>query len=195
MTESEASTLTNNFGKDDREVAAIFAIVAALKPLREDEVRNVLEYVLRRFAAGPLPVLTTGPASPSLLQAESEHSGPGAIKDIRSLREEKGPRSANEMAALVAYYVSELAPAAERKPEINKTDVERYFKTAGFRLTAHAGQTLVNAKNSGYLDAGSDAGYYKLNPVGYNLIVHRLSSEDGGQGGARTHRKIGRKRQ
>jgi hypothetical protein len=59
MSESEASVLTTTFkepGKDDREVTAIFSIVAALKPLKEDEVRNVLEYVLRRFGAGPLPV-------------------------------------------------------------------------------------------------------------------------------------------
>jgi hypothetical protein len=111
------------------------------------------------------------------------------VKDVRTLREEKTPKSANEMAALVAYYVSELAPATERKPEINKTDVERYFKTAGFRLTANAGQTLVNAKNAGYLDAGSDVGYYKLNPVGYNLVVHRLGSGDAGRRPIRSPKK------
>jgi len=193
MTESEASTLTTTLkepGKDDREVSAIFAIVAALKPLKEDEVRNVLEYVLRRFGAGPLPVYATSPTPSSVSQAAPPtHSGSGAVKDVRTLREEKAPKSANEMAALVAYYVSELAPASERKPEINKTDVERYFKTAGFRLTANAGQTLVNAKNAGYLDAGSDVGYYKLNPVGYNLVVHRLGSGDGGKRSIRSPKK------
>ena len=198
MTESEASTLTitpREPGKDDREVTAIFAIVSALKPLKEDEVRNVLEYVLRRFGAGPLPIYAASQTPSSLPQiAAPIHSGSGAVKDVRSLREEKAPKSANEMAALVAYYVSELAPAAERKPEINKTDVERYFKTAGFKLTANAGQTLVNAKNSGYLDAGSDAGYYKLNPVGYNLVVHRLGSADGGKRSIRSARKTARKK-
>jgi hypothetical protein len=145
--------------------------------LREDEVRSVLEYVLRRFGAVPLPVHPVG-QSPSIPQSISTtNASLGAVQDIRSLREEKAPKSANEMAALVAYYVSELAPPSERKPEINKTDVERYFKSAGFKLTANAGQTLVNAKHSGYLDPGSDVGYYKLNPVGYNLIVHRLAGE------------------
>ena len=44
---------------------------------------------------------------------------------------------------------------------------------AGFRLPADASFTLVNAKNAGYLDtAGS--GQYTLNPVGYNLVVHRM---------------------
>ena len=177
MTESEVSVLTttsNEPSKADREVTAIFTIVAALKPLKEDEVRNVLEYVLRRFGAGPLPVYAASQTVSTAAQLiPPTHSGSGAIQDIRSLREEKAPKSANEMAALVAYYVSELAPPSERKPEINKTDVERYFKSAGFKLTANAGQTLVNAKHSGYLDAGSDVGYYKLNPVGYNLVVHR----------------------
>ena len=180
MSESEAkvSTFTSKDpGKDDRELSAIFAIVAALKPLREDEVRNVLEYVLRRFGAVPLPVNSTPQSTAPVQSVSTPYSSLGAVQDIRSLREEKTPKSANEMAALVAYYVSELAPPAERKPEINKTDVERYFKAAGFKLTAKAGQTLVNAKHSGYLDAGSDTGYYKLNPVGYNLIVHRLAGE------------------
>ena len=191
MSESEGKVVTSTSrepGKDDRELSAIIAIVAALKPLREDEVRSVLEYVLRRFGAMPLPVHSATQPASTTQSAPPTHSGLGAIQDIRSLREEKAAKSANEMAALVAYYVSELAPRSERKPEINKTDVERYFKTAGFKLTAKAGQTLVNAKHSGYLDPGSDAGYYKLNPVGYNLIVHRLAGD--GAKGTRGRRKV-----
>jgi len=198
MTESEASMLTitsKEHGKADQEVAAIFAIVAALKPLKEHEVKNVLEYVLRRFGAGPLSVYAASQQpSPAPQTGLPSYSTVGVVKDVRSLREEKAPKSANEMAALVAFYVSELAPAAERKPEINKTDVERYFKTAGFKLTPNAGQTLVNAKNAGYLDAGSDAGYYRLNPVGYNLVVHRLGSTDASKRSIRSSKKTGRKK-
>src|SRR6266568_5443122 len=182
MSETEGKVVTSTSrepGKDDRELSAIITIVAALKPLREDEVRSVLEYVLRRFGAMPLPVHSATQPASTTQSAPPTHSGLGAIQDIRSLREKKAPKSANEMAALVAYYVSELAPPSERKPEINKTDIERYFKSAGFKLTAHAGQTLVNARNAGYLDGGSDSGYYKLNPVGYNLVVHRLSTTGG----------------
>lgn len=81
------------------------------------------------------------------------------------------------MAALVAYYVSELAPAGDRRNEINKADIERYFKSAGFGLPADASFTLVHAKNAGYLDS-TGTGPYKLNPVGYNLVVHRMGARE-----------------
>ncbi len=81
------------------------------------------------------------------------------------------------MAALVAYYLSEIAPSGDRKDAINKTDIERQFKSAGFRLPADASFTLVNARNAGYLDSAG-GGNYKLNPVGYNLVVHRMGSRE-----------------
>lgn len=160
----------------DGEIKAMNAVVAALKGLKDEERRRVLEYVLGRFGAVPLQaqIAPAMPAASAALSLTPTPPAAGAIHDIRTLKETKNPRSANEMAALVAYYVSELAPPAEKKQEINKTDIERYFKGGGFKLTSKAGQTLVNAKHAGYLDAGSDAGQYKLNPVGYNLVVHRL---------------------
>ena len=95
------------------------------------------------------------------------------------------------MAALVAFYLSEVASPVERKLEIDKTDIERYFKLANFNLTAKAGMTLVNAKNAGYLDAGSGAGQYKLNPVGYNLVAHRMGS---GEAEPRRRQRTARKK-
>lgn len=114
MTESEGKIVTSTFGepgKEDRELGAIFTIVAALKPLREDEVRSVLEYVLRRFGAVPLPVHSSPQPLPATQSAQPTHSTFGAVQDIRSLREEKAPKSANEMAALVAYYVPSWPPS------------------------------------------------------------------------------------
>jgi hypothetical protein len=91
------------------------------------------------------------------------------------------------MAALVAFYVTELAPASERNSTINKADIERYFKLANFRLPADAAFTLVNAKNAGYLDnAGS--GQYKLNPVGYNLVAYRMGERADGEAGGKAKR-------
>jgi len=77
------------------------------------------------------------------------------------------------MAALVAYYLSELAPPPNRKGEITAEDIKKYFKQASFRLPGSSRMTLVNAKNAGYLDS-SAPGSYKLNPVGYNLVAHAM---------------------
>jgi hypothetical protein len=77
------------------------------------------------------------------------------------------------MAALVAYYLAEVATGTDRKPAIEISDIEKYFKQAGFRLPRTLKMTLVNAKNAGYFD-GVGEGKYKLNPVGYNLVAHSL---------------------
>jgi len=181
----------------DSEIKAMNAIVDALKPLTEEERRRVLEYVLGRF--GAVPIQQTVPSLPPALSDASimHYAGHGAAKvhDIRSLKEEKAPKSANEMAALVAFYVSEVAPTNERKNTIAKADIERYFKSAGFTLPADAAFTLVNAKNAGFLD-NAGGGQYKLNPVGYNLVAHRMGTREkkearraGGKNGKGRRRK------
>jgi len=100
------------------------------------------------------------------------------LNDIRTLANAKQPKSANEMAAVVAYYLAELAPSDDRKGEITSAEINKYFKQANFPLPAAARHTLTNAKNAGYLDVGSGRGSYKLNPVGHNLVAHGLPSED-----------------
>jgi hypothetical protein len=77
------------------------------------------------------------------------------------------------MAALVAYYLSELAPDVENKHEISAADLEKYFKQAAFKLPRSIKQTLPNAAAAGYFDSAG-GGRYRLNPVGYNLVVHGL---------------------
>jgi hypothetical protein len=107
---------------------------------------------------------------------ESAHRGAsGLTADIRSLKEEKKPNSARQMACVVAFYLQELAPAAERKDTVSSKDLERYFKQAGFKLPSKVDQVLVDAKRSGYFESTS-RGEYKLNAVGYNLVAHTLPS-------------------
>jgi hypothetical protein len=168
----------------DGELQAIHAIIEALKPLAEQERRRTLEYVLGRFGLLPAQPLNSLSAQHATVPAQLPTQAASYVQDIRTLKELKTPKSAIEMAALVAYYVSELAPTGERNRQINKADLERYFKMAGFRLPADAGFTLVNAKNAGYLD-NAGGGQYTLNPVGYNLVVHRMGQEEGGKKGAR----------
>jgi hypothetical protein len=114
--------------------------------------------------------------------------------DVRSFGTEKSPRSANERVAVVAYYLTELAPETERKAEISAADITKYFKQAGFPLPGAARMTLVNARNAGYLDAGADRGTYRLNPVGHNLVAHSLpaSSSARSNGGRKRARKRAR---
>ena len=171
-----------NPAEGDGELKAMQAVVAALKPLTEEERRRVLEYVLGRFGVVPIQPSIASPGTAgasvsigSATQIAAASSGP--IHDIRGLKEAKLPKSANEMAALVAFYVSELAPAGERRNAITRADIERYFKSAGYKLPADATFTLVNAKNAGYLD-NAGAGQYKLNPVGYNLVAHRMGTTE-----------------
>lgn len=188
------ATSTYNLGSEDAELKAINTMVAALSPLKEEQRLRAIEYVLRRFNAVTLqapPVASpsssyTAPQSPSVPLT----TGGPSIVDIRTLREQKNPKSANEMATLVAYYLSELAPASDRKAEISASDIQRYFKIAGFKLPADARFTLQNARSAGYLDSGGN-GQYKLNPVGYNLVVHRMGKVDEPE---QRRRKPGRKK-
>lgn len=88
------------------------------------------------------------------------------------------------MAAIVAYYLAELASPSERKDTVSTADLEKYFKQAGYPLPKALRVTLANAAAAGYFDAVA-RGKYKLNPVGYNLVVHGMS----GKRPARTTRK------
>jgi hypothetical protein len=104
---------------------------------------------------------------------------PSPQRDIRSLKEEKRPRSAKEMACLVAFYLQEYAAEGERKDTIATEDLEKYFKQASFKLPKALQQVLPDAKASGYFDTPS-RGAYKLNAVGYNLVAHTLPAADAG---------------
>jgi len=171
---------------NDTELQAIQQVITALQTLEEDARTRVLAYVFHRLglsSATPNPVLTPQEQQSSgLLSSQPTQLPPptAIVPDIRSLKEAKQPKTDNQMAALVAYYLNEVAPAADRKDAISQDDIAKYFKQAGFELPKKAGMTLVNAKNSGYLDQAGP-GLYKLNPVGYNLVVHGMptSNENG----------------
>ena len=100
--------------------------------------------------------------------------------DIRTLKDQKKPVSARQMACLVAFYLQEHAPENERKDSVSAADLEKYFKQAGFKLPQHLQQILPDAKSSGYFNSGA-RGEYKLNAVGYNLVAHNLPSESVGK--------------
>jgi hypothetical protein len=164
----------------DKEIEAIKAVLHALEPLPAEVRANVLGYVLQRLQIVLAP--STQASSSDASGATTGAAGTGGEQQalpnhIKALKEQKKPRSANEMAALVAYFLANAAPTAERKDKLTAKDIETYFKIAEFPLTKTQ-FTLPNAKAAGYLDAVGD-GEYKLNAVGHNLVVHSMPRSTG----------------
>ena len=158
----------------DKEVQAIKSVLAALEPLAPDVRANVLDYVIRRLRVviGPLSPLGSQEAAAATLPERAVQPSRVGIH-IEKFKEEKQPKSANEMAAVVAYYLANLASQPQRKATVNSKDIETYFKIANFPLPKQIRVTLQNARNAGYFDSVGD-GEYKLNAVGHNLVVHNL---------------------
>lgn len=151
------------------ELDALNAVVKALRGLSLESQRRVFDsaMVLLGFSQSREEV-SLPPAKPQPSSIEA-----GTVRDVRGLKEQKTPESANEMAAVVAYYLAEVVNPTEQKKTIDISDIEKYFKQAQYPLPSNVPMTLVNAKNAGYFDAVG-GGQYKLNPVGYNLVAHTL---------------------
>jgi hypothetical protein len=162
----------------DQEITAIKSVLEALSPLSAKARVSVLEYVVKRLDLD-LPGVTQrlGASGTGTEDAGASQGGAASAAKtpvhIMELKAEKKPRSANEMAALVAYYLSNIAPERDRKKTVNQKDIETYFKIAEFPLPNQIRVTLPNAKGAGYFDAVGE-GEYKLNAVGHNLVVHSM---------------------
>ncbi len=161
----------------DQELESIQQIMSALESFDENARQRILTYVterldislartsLRKYQASiPTASSTIDDITSQPLFSET---------DIRKLKDTKTPETATEMAVLVAYYLSELAPLAERKSTINSSDLSIYFKQAKFPLPKSIKDVLPNAKKAGYVETVAQ-GEYRLNSVGYNLAVHGL---------------------
>lgn len=161
---------------------AIDLLINALEPLDDTSRETALIAVSRQLGisigalvtkadSAVVPQLSTeGVSEPLRVQPELPRI------DIRTLKEQKQPNSAKQMACVVAFYLKELADQAERKETVSTADLEKYFKQAGFQLPRKMPQVLIDAKASGYFES-SARGEYKLNAVGYNLVAHNLPSE------------------
>lgn len=174
----------------DKELKAINDIISTLEGLEDDARLRVVNYVLERIGLkgassgrSPAPIYQSQPSTtvPSLT---GNQSGP----DIRSLREQKKPNSAIQMAVLVAYYLQEIAPEVEKKNAIGVEDVRKYFNQASFPLPKVPISALKNAKAAGYLES-AERGLYKLNPVGYNLAAYGLPEKGTNNGTKKRSKK------
>lgn len=182
--------------KIDEEIDAIKTILKSLEELGDDVRKNVLDYVLKRikfdtsnFVSGGQqqnPVSNFGDEKP--LNAPED----GKEIHIRQFKESKNPKSAIEMATIVAYHLNYNISAAEKKDKIGASDLETWFRIADYPLPkGNMKFLLVNTKNAGYFDSVG-GGEYKLNAVGYNLVKHNLPKADG-QPAPRKSRKAAKK--
>lgn len=174
------------------ELKAIETITNILGPLDKTAQQRVLGYAMQHLGLADL----SPPTSPRNVGAQVEHSTQSLqpqVVDIRSLRDQKQPSSDMEMAAIVAYYLSELAPEANRKDTIGTEDIKTYFKQAGHPLPIGPQFTLPNARSAGYFESAGH-GKYKLNPVGHNLVAHGLPRTKGESPSRPTRKKTKREK-
>ena len=159
--------------KIEQEIEAIRTILKVLSELDENARQTVVEYVFKRLDIRLSSSPEVSKREEKQIPTIVEKSGPAKEIHLKDFTAQKQPKSASEMAALVLYYLENLAPEKDRKNTITNKDVETYFKIAEYKLPKELQFTLVNAKNAGYLEKVSP-GEYKLNPVGYNLVKHSL---------------------
>jgi hypothetical protein len=166
---------------------AIDQILVALTSLEKREQQTVISTVCSFLELETRVPATVGatPQPPGIAQSvhvpapsaasESINAPTNArhAVDIRTLKDEKKPDSARQMACIVAYYLMELAPLEEQKQAIATSDIERYFKQASYKLPTKLEQLLIDCKRSGYFEAVT-RGEYKLTRVGYNLVTHSM---------------------
>jgi len=166
----------------DAELKAIEQLISALEPLDRDARGRVISYVFQRLGLA-VPTGTTSPPGQSRPTTESTppHQAPPPdsrapqVVDVRTFANEKRPSSQLEKTAVVAFYLTELAPEGERKTEIAGADLTKYQKQAGLGAPTRPRQALFTARDAGYLDSAGH-GKYKLNAVGYNFVAHGLPS-------------------
>ena len=155
--------------------AAIDEIIAALTGLdeaaRATAIRAACDHIGVKVTSGP----RSADSVTEIAYIEGpEPAAPGTSQhaDVRSIKEQKQPGSAIEMACIVAYYLQH-ARSTEQKNEITAADIEKYFVQASFPLPRRSDQLLVDAKAAGYFDSAA-RGVYRLNAVGHNLVAHTL---------------------
>lgn len=176
----------------DLEIEAIKTILKTLQDLDDDNRKNVIEYVLKRI--GFILPVNGGKDSDDGNNKKSQN-GEGdteEIQHIKQFRELKQPKSALEMAVIIAYYLQYVAEAEKRKDRIGVTDLQTWFRIADYPLPRGEMRfVLVNTKNAGYIDSVGN-GEYKLNAIGYNLVKHNLPRQD--SSGQKSRTKTARKK-
>lgn len=178
--------------EQDKELEAIGAIMKALSELDAPQQKSALEYVMGRLGVKVSRTDSGEQFAPPKDDVARDGQVPKVrdreMVDIRTLKDEKKPKSAIQMAVLVAYYLARIVPADQRVDVIGTAEIDKYFDQAKYPLPKNSGVLLGDAKRAGYLES-AERGKYKLNPVGYNLAAHNMGSGNGGVSRASTSGK------
>lgn len=170
----------------EAEVGAIKTVLGALGPLSIAARQSVLDYVVKRLGLSGGGESLEVHADPS----QKRQPLPPSTTHLKDFKEQKKPRTDSEMAAVIAYWLRDIAP--DRRDTVTRNDIEQYFKIGDHPLPKRPEFTLPNAKGAGYFELLGD-GKYRLNPVGHNLVVHTLPRADTSSKGARPRRRVERK--
>jgi hypothetical protein len=149
---------------------AFDAIATALVGFERQDQETIIGAICAHLKLRALPPAIDEAKAPIVTSTSRSPNLEG--KDIKTLKNEKQPSSAKQMACVVAYYLTEIAPENEKKRTVNASDLEKYFKQAGYPQVK-MDQLLIDCKKSGYLESEA-RGEYTLNRVGYNLVAHQL---------------------
>jgi hypothetical protein len=158
------------------ELTAIKTLVQTLEPLKSEIRTRVIDHAFKvlgieapqALTHPAAPALPPGQPAPLVTQQKPKTDGP---TDVLSLKEQKDPKTATQMVAVVAYYLAHVA--SERQNFITADDVEKYFLQGRYLMPGSTSQALINTKNAGYLDY-VEPGKYRLNSVGFNLVEHKM---------------------
>jgi hypothetical protein len=156
---------------EKREQEIVISTICSLLDLSLNSARSA-QAIPKVAGDVPMVAASRGEPNPKVEHQAHRPSDEHGV-DIRTLKNQKQPANALQMACVVAYYLQEHASEEERTKEISAADLERLFKQAGFKLPSRMPQVLVDAKTAGYFES-IDRGKYKLTRVGYNLVTHSL---------------------
>ena len=129
--------------KIDKEIEAMKTILNCLEELEEDVRKSVIEYVLKRLNLTDDILISGnqnqknqlhGNLSDFLAPENQSQMEGGSNIHIKEFMEQKKPKSAVEMTALIAYYLEHLAEPSARKGKIKATDLDTWFKISDFNV-------------------------------------------------------------
>jgi hypothetical protein len=168
---AHASTATNNV------YDAAKAIANVLRRLDKTKQSLAMRFVSEELGL-PATLHVAAPPStshephsilPSSPAPTAQHS-----TNFEAFYRQKKPESDLQFAAIVAYFYRFEVPEAQRLDSIDADVLMKEARAIKDRKRpASPQQTLVNAKNAGYLEAVGN-GNYKLTAVGENLVAVTL---------------------